>query len=79
MNNQKVVKIKEVAEYLSVSPKTVYQWAELRKIPAYKINGCLRFDLEEVMEYIKTCKIKPQSRIIGSKTLNRKSVMQEVE
>ena len=57
MNSQKLVTVREVAELLSVAPKTVYQWAELRQIPCLKINGCLRFRLEEVLEYIETCKV----------------------
>lgn len=61
MTTQKYVTVREVAELLSASQKTVYQWAELRQIPCYKINGCLRFRLEEVLEYIETCKIKPHS------------------
>ena len=79
MEIKKLIPAKEIAPYLSVSPKTIYMWAELRQIPSYKINGCLRFNLDEVMDFIKTCKIRPQSRIIGSKTVNRKSVIQEVE
>jgi excisionase family DNA binding protein len=53
----KLVTATEISNLLSVSPKTIYQWSELRQIPSYKINGCLRFRLEEVLEYIKTCKV----------------------
>jgi excisionase family DNA binding protein len=51
------VTVKEVAALLSVKPKTIYQWSELRQIPSYKINGCLRFKLNEVMEWANTCKV----------------------
>jgi excisionase family DNA binding protein len=61
MENQKLVTVKVVAEYLAVSTKTIYQWAELRHIPSYKLMGCLRFKLEEVLQYVETCKIGPRS------------------
>ncbi len=57
----KYIKVKDVAEILSVSPKTVYQWAELHQIPSYKINGCLRFSLDEVLEKVNSCKTKVNS------------------
>jgi len=59
MATQQFVSVKEVAECLSISKKTVYQWAELRQIPSYKINGCLRFRLEEVIQHVETCKLAP--------------------
>ncbi len=61
MERKQFVTVKEVAECLAVSSKTVYQWAELRKIPCYKVNGCLRFRLEEVLDHLETCKIAPLS------------------
>jgi excisionase family DNA binding protein len=58
MQTQKLVTVKEVADYLSVKPSTIYGWAELRKIPSYKINGSLRFRMDEVKEHIEGCKNK---------------------
>ena len=52
----KIVTIKEVSEFLNVKLSTVYQWAELGQIPCMKLNGCLRFDMEDIMNWIKTCK-----------------------
>ena len=52
----KLVGVKEISEMLSVKPKTVYQWAELGQIPHVKINGCLRFDLMDITQWIKNCK-----------------------
>lgn len=40
---------------LNVNPKTIYQWAELGQIPHYKINGCVRFDPEEVKTWLESC------------------------
>jgi excisionase family DNA binding protein len=52
----KLIDIKEVAEILHVKPSTLYQWAELGQIPCFKINGSLRFDIEDIMNWIKSCK-----------------------
>jgi excisionase family DNA binding protein len=47
-----IVTVKEIATLLKVSPKTIYQWAELNQIPYYKINGALRFDLTAVSTWL---------------------------
>ena len=52
----KLIGIKEVSEILNVKPSTLYQWAELGQIPCYKINGALRFDIEDIMKWIESCK-----------------------
>ena len=52
----KLVGVKEIAEFLHVKPSTLYQWAELGQIPCYKLNGSLRFDMEDIMNWIKSCK-----------------------
>lgn len=57
----KLVGVKEISEMLSVKPKTIYQWAELDQIPHAKINGCLRFDPIDIVQWIKECKNKDES------------------
>jgi excisionase family DNA binding protein len=52
----KLIGVKEVAEILNVKPSTLYQWAELGQIPCFKLNGSLRFDIEDIMIWIKSCK-----------------------
>ncbi len=51
--------VKEVAGLLRAQPSSVYAWAKVGKIPAYKINGILRFDLSEVREWIGKSRICP--------------------
>ncbi len=58
--------IEELASRIKVKPKTIYSWAELGKIPNYKINGCLRFDFEEIEKWLEGCKNGPVSGIIGT-------------
>jgi len=44
----KFLTVKEVAHIINVKPKTIYQWAKLGQIPCIKLNGCLRFDLDDI-------------------------------
>lgn len=48
--------VKEISEILNVKLSTVYKWAELGQIPCIKMNGALRFDVEDVLAWVKTCK-----------------------
>lgn len=51
--NLKLISAAELAEKLNVSKSWVYQASHSKSIPCYKIGGHLRFDLEEVKEWIK--------------------------
>ena len=42
------LKLKEVAELLKVSEKTVYRWVKAGKIPCYRINHQYRFREDEI-------------------------------
>jgi excisionase family DNA binding protein len=55
-DKMKLITIKQVSEMINVKPSTLYQWAELGQIPCIKINGALRFDIEDVLNWIKSCK-----------------------
>ncbi len=50
----RLLDVREAATLLAVKPKTLYQWAHLRRIPTVKLlGGCLRFrlsDLEAVIQ-----------------------------
>lgn len=47
---------KEIAEYLSVSEKTVYRWISEGKMPAHKVGRQWRFKKGDVDDWIKTRK-----------------------
>lgn len=70
---RKYITAKELAVYLSVKVKTVYSWVESGKIPAYKLNGALRFNLQEINEFIRNNRVQPvdlnrkAKKIIGEK------------
>lgn len=46
----------DVCQALYICRKTLYLWAELGKIPSYKLNGALRFDDAEIMIWLMSCK-----------------------
>jgi len=52
----KLVGVKEVSEVLHVRPSTIYQWAELGQIPCIKINGALRFNMDDIKKWVDSCK-----------------------
>ena len=54
-----IATVKEVSALLKVKEKTVYQWAEQRQIPHYKINGTLRFEMDEVKTWLQSFKKAP--------------------
>jgi excisionase family DNA binding protein len=56
-----ILTVKELSEFLKVSQKTVYQWAELGQIPCLKLNGSLRFDLSDIQAWLKKCKKEAHS------------------
>jgi excisionase family DNA binding protein len=59
----KLIDIKSLSELLSIKPNTLYAWVELGKIPHYKLNGgkkgAVRFNIEEINDWLSTCKIDP--------------------
>lgn len=51
-----IVTVKELSAILKVKDKTLYQWAGLKQIPCLKLNGSLRFDLEDIKIWVQSCK-----------------------
>lgn len=43
LNDDKIMTLEEVAEYLRVKPQTIYTWAQEKKIPAAKLGKEWRF------------------------------------
>ena len=48
----KFLKVKEVAQLLRVADITIYKWVENNAIPHHKINNTIRFDENEIMQWI---------------------------
>ncbi len=71
MAEKEFLSAQELAEFLSIKVKTIYGWTDAGKIPAYKINGILRFKFSEISEFIKKGRVhavdpeKMMRKIIG--------------
>ena len=52
----KLLDVKEIAQILNVKPSTIYQWSELGQMPCIKFNGCVRFDFDDVTNWLNSCK-----------------------
>ena len=48
-----ILTIKQVAEYLKVTERTIYKLAAAKKIPAFKVGGMWRFSLADIDSWIK--------------------------
>ncbi|MFE8035266.1 methylation-associated defense system helix-turn-helix domain-containing protein MAD1 [Thiohalocapsa marina] len=48
-----ILTIKEVAEYLKVTERTIYRLAGAKKIPAFKVGGTWRFSRADIDEWIR--------------------------
>jgi len=51
------LKIKDVAELLNVSEKTIRRWLTDGKIPAYRLNSQYRFSRIEIENWVMSCKL----------------------
>lgn len=47
-----ILTIKDVAEYLKVTERTIYRLAAAKKIPAFKVGGTWRFRAVDIDSWI---------------------------
>lgn len=47
-----IITIKEVADYLKVTERTIYRLAAAKKIPAFKVGGMWRFKRTDIDHWI---------------------------
>lgn len=53
MSARRTVGIKKLSEHLGIPVDTIYQWATSRQIPHSKRGGEMKFDLDEIEDWIK--------------------------
>lgn len=58
------VTVREAAELLSVSEKTIYRWISQGKMPAYKVNEQYRFSRAELLEWATSQRLNVSARIL---------------
>ena len=44
--------VKDLSPWLNMKPSTLYLWAAQGKIPCRKIHGLIRFDQEEIRQWL---------------------------
>lgn len=57
-----ILTIKEVAEYLKVTDRTIYRLAGAKKIPAFKVGGTWRFSRADIDEWIRRQSAQAEGR-----------------
>lgn len=55
-----ILTIKQVAEYLKVTDRTIYRLAGTKKIPAFKVGGTWRFSRADLDAWIRRQSAEPQ-------------------
>ena len=71
-----LVTIKELSAHLTVKESTLYSWVHNGTIPFHRLNGLIRFDMQEIESWVNAS--RPVSTdSIGS--LKKKSGPQEIE
>lgn len=48
-----ILTLKQVAEFLKVTERTIYRLAAAKKIPAFKVGGTWRFSKAGITEWIR--------------------------
>jgi excisionase family DNA binding protein len=48
-----ILTIKQVADYLKVTERTIYRLAAAKKIPAFKVGGTWRFSRADIDRWIR--------------------------
>lgn len=52
-SGNQIMTIKQVADYLKVTERTIYRLAAAKQIPAFKVGGSWRFSLADIDSWIK--------------------------
>lgn len=52
-DQSEILTIREVADYLKVTERTIYRLAAAKKIPAFKVGGTWRFSRADIDIWIK--------------------------
>ena len=61
--NKRLINIKELSEYISMSTSTLYTWVNQKRIPYVKCGSPTRFDLERIDEWISKNSVKKKKSL----------------
>jgi excisionase family DNA binding protein len=65
--DDRLLTIEEVAEYLQVSPKTVYRMIQRREIPCYKVANQWRFKWSAIQDWMENENFRPPEQTKAAK------------
>lgn len=65
--SKEIMTVDEVAELLSVKPKTIRQWVFQKKIPFFHLGRLLRFRLASILEWTAEMEEKKQEAATAPK------------
>jgi len=69
------LKIKDVAELLSVSETTIRRWLSDGKIPAYRLQHQYRFSREEIENWMMSCRLKKDNKRLFPSQKNQNDLL----
>ena len=53
INEREILTIREIADYLKVTERTIYRLSAAKKIPAFKVGGAWRFSRADIDSWIR--------------------------
>jgi excisionase family DNA binding protein len=62
-SESEILTIKQVADYLKVTDRTIYRLAAAKRIPAFKVGGTWRFSRADIDSWIKQQSV--ESLVLG--------------
>jgi len=71
MNENALMNVKQLAEYLQLKPGTVYAWAQKGKLPAIKVGRNWRFRKEEIDAWLDANSRGPTTHQLPSQAMAR--------
>jgi excisionase family DNA binding protein len=51
--NDRLLTVRELAEYVRVNPFTVYRWVEQNRIPHLRVGRTVRFRLDDIDKFMR--------------------------
>ena len=57
---EKLLTVKQVAQMLAVSTKTIYQMVSEGTIPYLRLGNIIRFEAEAIQEFLNRCRRNPK-------------------
>ena len=68
---EQILTIKQVADYLKATERTIYRLAAAKKIPAFKVGGTWRFSRHDLESWIREQSVGDSVRTVTSASSKR--------